>query len=130
MMFHDFFNYFFFESYLKVEIMKWDVLKSQTLWTLSKLSKLDSCKGPKGVPACILTKVKSLKFKSSVHNWRWLNLRFFHFGSNLQRKGAKSLSLALCTKGKVLRRVILYICLEIWAKVKSFLRLSHLYHTW
>ena len=48
------------------------------------------------------------------------------FCSNLQKMGGKSISWALCKKGKLLRKVIWHLCLEIWAKVNFFLKLSHL----
>ena len=81
--------------------------------------------------------------KPLVQPWHWkcYNLtlisvlikskKVFHFRSNLQKLGAKSNPWALFNihlkRRYLLRVVIWHPFLEIWAKVKNFLRLSHLY---
>ena len=69
-----------------------------------------------------------LNYKYSTLNLylRWLNLiRFFHFDSNLQKWVPNHDHEHLLFKWIVLWVVIWHPFLEIWAKVKKILRLSH-----
>ena len=84
--------------------------------------------------------VTSFGLEKSAHeidssNWKWYGMlgrgglisESFSLWLKSPNKGAKSLSWALCTtKEKVLSKVSWHLCLEIWARVKNFLRLRHL----
>ena len=71
---------------------------------------------------------KAIYFTYKTSTKGGLISEIFHFVSNRQKKDANSLSWALSKRDSVQDIDLAPSFLEIWAKLKNFLRLSHLYY--